>query len=95
MHICQPVGLVRRLVGTPARDPWKAQRDTRFVAAGAVDTLEGELEHLVRDDLPYRPEALDRVAPDPPIEGENLRIGQAGIGLGDRDEASSCQTAKV
>ena len=52
------------------------------------------LEHLLRHDLPYRPEALDRVAPDPPVEGGGLRIAQAGTGLGDRDEASFCQTAK-
>ena len=84
MHFCEPVGLARRLVGAPARDPRKAQRNTRFVPAGAADTIEGELEHLLRHDLPYRPEALDRVAPDPPVQGENLRIAQAGTSLGDR-----------
>src|SRR5687767_12161923 len=50
------------------------------------DGLESQLEDVNQLDVPDRPESLDRVTPDPPIQFGDFFVRQPGVCLCDRDE---------
>jgi hypothetical protein len=52
----------------------------------SVDRIEGDLEHQALLDLAHRAEALDRVAADEAVEPFQLLVGEAEIGLADRQQ---------
>ena len=52
----------------------------------AVDRIEGDLEDELVLDLAHRPVAADGVVADPAVEEAQLLVGEAEIGLADRDQ---------
>ena len=82
----QPVGLGGGLVPADAMDAREAHGDARFVAARGLDGIEGDLEHQRRAHRPDGTELLDGVVTDEAVELQELRVGEAGIGLAHRHE---------
>ncbi len=78
--------LICRLIPSNPGDPGEAHRDPRLVAAGALDIVEQHFEHEPWLHGTHRSEPLRGVAPDPPIQLDQLGVGVAGIGLADGDE---------
>src|SRR4051812_4503589 len=89
------VGFGRRLVGADPRDAGKAHGEAGFVALAGVDRIEGDLEHQALLDLAHRAEALDGVGAHPTVEPFQLLVGEAEIGLADRQQlAARCPAAE-
>ena len=67
------------------------------MALALVDRIEGDFEHQGLLDLADRAEALDRVVADEAVEPFQLLVGEAEIGLADRQQlaASSLQQPNV
>ena len=75
-------GLSRPQVG----DPREAQREPGLVAGRAHDHVEGDLDDDRRLDHPVAPERRDRVGLEPAGHLGDLGVGQAAVGLADRDQ---------
>src|SRR5215813_12126132 len=68
----EPIGVAGRLVPAQPIDARKAHREAGFVTRGALQALEGHLEHqtllVLVHDLAYRPEPVDRVAANEAVD---------------------------
>src|SRR3954447_6971485 len=82
----QSVGLSRRFVDANAADPREAHGETRLVPCALVDRIERDFEYQGLLNLAYRPEALDRVPADPPVEPAQLLVGETEISFADRQQ---------
>src|SRR3954454_3868177 len=86
----QPVGVARRLVPAQPADARKAHRDTGFVPRRSLQALEGDFQHqaLLRlvHDVANRTELLGGIAADEAVDLQQLLVGEAEIGLADRNE---------
>jgi len=77
------VGLVGGFVAAPAAYAGEPHGDAALVAAGALQPLKGQLKHLQRLHGLHRPKPLGGVAADPAVQGRDLLVVQARIGLGE------------
>src|SRR5689334_17007747 len=92
-HILQrfkTISLARGLIPAQSADSRKTHGDAGFMAGRALEALERYFQNqpLVRfmRDFAYRPEAIDRISPNEPIDLNQFLIGESKIGLADRHQ---------
>src|SRR4029078_4705931 len=76
------------------RNAWEAHSDSRFVTTRCGNDLEGDLEHQLWRYCAHRPEAFQRVLPDPTIDSCDLAVAQSGIRFGNRHEGLALAHSK-
>src|ERR1700733_1063011 len=88
------VGLRRWLVLAVTQYPGEPQRDTARVSRGALDSVEGDLDHEFRTyvDGPVVAAVLERQQ-FPCLPGQHL-VGEALEGLAEHDPAAGCRGAR-
>ncbi len=86
----QPLGLARRLVPAQPVDARKPHRDAGFMSRRARQSLEGDFQHqaLIRlmHHMPNGSEFFGGVAAHEAVDLQQLFIGEAEIGLADRNQ---------